>query len=231
MIEDKIKNAHKIIERALSISKKPFVAYSGGKDGLIVAHMISKYYVPNIKMVCETSHTFDSVISDIKEISNLYNFNVDYINSLSDDWLLRHPEYLFTSDFKLIAKYCFRRQQTTIKKYQKKNGYDLTFTGRTKWDNTVKAEIYSTKNNGLQAHPIRDFTEKDVWEYFRKENVRVPMIYNTKFGKKTGNSPFYAMGYKNKGLPISKCWEAVNELDVEKKYYNKFHKHTIRDFA
>jgi 3'-phosphoadenosine 5'-phosphosulfate sulfotransferase (PAPS reductase)/FAD synthetase len=220
-IYSKIEHAHKIIEKSLSITENPFVAYSGGKDGFIVAHMVSQH-LPNIKMACEISHTFKAVVEDIKSIANEHNFNVEYKNSLSAEWLLKNSKYIFTSDGKLIKQYCSSRQQKMLRKFQKENGYDCTFTGRTKYDNNVKAEIYNTKRNGIQSHPIRNFKDEDVWEYFKINNLRIPMIYNTKFGEKTGNSPFFAMGYKNKGLPISKAWEAVNEIDKELIFYNKF---------
>ena len=229
MLENKIAHAHEIIKYALSQSKKPFVAYSGGKDGLIVAHMVTQHQ-PKIKMVCETSHTFETIIQDIKSIAEHYNFNVEYLSSLTDEWLIKNPQFLFTSEGKHIKNYCSQRQQRTLKKFQKKGGYDLTFTGRTKYDNNVKAEIYDTKHK-LQAHPIRDFTDQDVWSYFKKTGLRVPKIYKTKFGEKTGNSPFYSMGYKNKGLSIDKCWEAVNEIDTEMKFYNKFNKYITKKYA
>ena len=182
-------------------------------------------------MVCEVSHTFDIVVKDIKEIANQYNFNVDYVNGVPDEWLMNNPECLFASETKLIAKYCGRRQQRSLKNYQKKYGYDCTFTGRTNFDNNVKAEIYNTKSNKLQAHPIRNFTEKDVWDYFKFMDLRIPIIYKSKFGERTGNAPFYAMGYKNKGCPINICWDAVNELDPERKYYNKFAGVITKEFA
>ncbi len=229
MLNNKIAEAKKIIEEALSVSKKPFVAFSGGKDGLVVAHLVSKI-CPNIKMICEVSHTFDIVIMDIKNTARKYNFNVDYIDSLSDEWLVKNSKFLFASETKLISSYCSQRQQRTLKRFQKEGGYDCTFTGRTKWDNTVKAPIYKTKH-GLQAHPIRDFKEEDVWDYLSLNNIDVPLIYKSKFGERTGNAPFYAMGYKNKGCEISKCWEAVNELDPEKKFYSKFAQYITKSHA
>lgn len=225
--EQKVEQSHNIIKKALYNSKKPLVAFSGGKDGLIVAHML-KTYVPDIKMICEISHTFKEVVEDIKKIAKQYNFNVEYKDSLNDQWLINHPEYIFASDTKIISKYCFARQQSTIKKYQKKGGYDCTFTGRTKFDNTVKAEIYNTKDNGIQAHPIRNFTDDDVWQYFKEYNLTIPLIYKTKFGEKTGNSPWFAMGYKNKNLPVYKCWEAVNEIDRSRTFEKKFSKYVTK---
>ena len=229
-IQEKIKHSHDIIQRALSISKKPFVAFSGGKDGLIVAHMLTQHDT-NIKMVCEISHTFPAVLNDIKSITKQYNFQVEFVDSLDDLWLKKNSHFIFTHDTNIHKVFNSQRQQRTLKKFQKAGAYDCTFTGRTKHDNMVKAEIYTTKNHGLQAHPIREFTEQDVWDYFKHTNLRIPMIYKTKFGERTGNSPWFAMGYKNKGLSISKAWEYVNELDPEKSFYNEFKDYVKKDFC
>lgn len=206
------------IKSVLNKFKNPVIAYSGGKDGFVVAHLCNEIY-PNIKMICETSFYFPKQIQNIKEISSKYKFNVTFTDSLNDEWLKKNKEIIFTNDKKLRSFSFQIRHQSAIKKFVKKVNGDITIFGRRTEENTVPKKLYTTKN-GYQFHPLREWLEQDIWNYFKLINEPKPFIYQTKFGKIEGNAPFYTL--KRGSMSLSECWEIINEIDTEKIFFNKF---------
>lgn len=206
------------MKQVLSLYKNPVIAYSGGKDGFVVAH-IANQIIPNIKMITEISFYFPKQTENIKNIAKKHNFNVTYFNSLDDNWLLRNKEIIFTNDTKLRSKSFQLRHQTSVKKFAKSINADLTIFGRRTEENSVPKKLYKTIN-GMQYHPLRDWKENDIWEYYNKINEPKPFIYNTKFGSYEGNAPFYT--FKRNDKTIDECWDIINEIDTDKIFYNKF---------
>jgi len=219
-LEKKIIEAKEIIGFAIKKYGKPIVAYSGGKDGTCIAHIVNSVY-PNVEMICEISYYFPDQLKNIKEMSKQLNFNVKYTNTLSEDWLAKNKEYLFSSDKKIRSKSFLIRQQRAIKRFSKEMGAALTFTGRRTQENTVKSILYNTSKNGMQCHPLRNWKEKDVWDYFDYHNIQKPIIYQTPFGKTEGNAPFYSLNKKYFNGNIDQCWKVIRESggsEFEQKY-------------
>lgn len=220
ILKDKINNSLNIIHKGLSYGNG-VVAYSGGKDGFVMAHLVNKVQ-PSIPMVCELSFYFPEVIEFCKESMSKHNFNVLFKESLSDSWLHKHPEYIFASSSKIRAITFFQRQQKTIKKFAKEKNASITFTGRRTQENSVKAEIYNTKNNGLQCHPLRDWTTKDIWKYFEENNISKPPIYKTEFGRTAHNAPFYSLNMSHYNNDLDRCWEVIRESSPKQTFEQRF---------
>lgn len=213
-----IKETIKKIENTLKNYNNPIVAFSGGKDGFVVAHMCNTI-MPNIKMVCELSFYFDKQKKNIFDIAKKHGFNVEYKSSLSDDWLIKNKHIIFSEISKFRAWSFAMRQQNTVKKYVKTVNADLAIFGRRKDENCVPKELYYTKN-GWQYHPICDWKETDVWNYFKYVNEPKPYIYTTRFGDNMGNAPFYSL--KRKNMTLLECWDIINEVDGNTFFYDKF---------
>lgn len=215
----KINNSIEIIRKASSLGKG-VVAFSGGKDGLVAAILINKI-IPNIEMVCETSFYFPKQLEDIKKTAKMLGFNVTYVCNLSDEWLMNHKTKLLFSSSAKVRQWSFNvRQQNTIKKFAIKTRAQVTYTGRRTQENSVPKEIYSTKKNGMQAHPLRNWTTNDIWEFILDQGLERPFIYSTKWGEQ-GNSPFYSYNPKKSNKTIEECWDLVNEIDGGE-FYKKF---------
>ena len=217
--KSKINNSIEIIRKASSLGKG-VVAFSGGKDGLAAAILINKI-IPNIEMVCETSFYFPKQLEDIKKTAKMLGFNVTYVCNLSDEWLMKHKTKLLFSSSAKVRQWSFNvRQQNTIKKFATQVGADVTYTGRRTQENSVPKEIYSTKKNGMQAHPLRSWTTNDIWEFISDQGLERPFIYSTRWGEQ-GNSPFYSYNPRKRNKSIQECWDLVNEIDGGE-FYKKF---------
>ena len=219
-LQQKIQDSLRIIEQASTLGQG-VLAYSGGKDGIVTGHLVNQI-IKDIPMICETSFYFPEIIEDTKIIADQLNFNVTYNDSLSDKWLRNHPEYLFAECNKIKARSYFVRHQKTMKSFAKSKNADVTFTGRRTQENCVKAEIYKTKNNGMQCHPLRAWTTKDIWEYMETEGIFKPRIYNTQFGSLVNNAPFYALKPSQCEGSKSIAWNIIREASPKQTFETRF---------
>lgn len=198
------------LKSALKKSQRPLVAFSGGKDSLVVAHMAKKLGVKDY--VCETSFYFQTQLDSIKVVASEMKLQVAYKNSLSLDWLKKHKQVIFSTDSKIRGWSFAVRQQATVKKHARKINADCCIFGRRTEENCVRKVCYTTKS-GLQCHPLKDWKTADVWQYLAKYKISTPWIYKTEFGKFEGNAPFYALNPRTTNLSISQCWSLVFNMD------------------
>ena len=205
--EEKLQEAEAIMRSALKLGK-PIVAYSGGKDGAVVAHLVNKA-VQGVDMICELSYYFPEQIEDVRLFAKEQNWNVHWTDSLSKDWLANNPKFLFASDAAIRSRSFSIRHQKAMKKKALEIGATVTFTGRRTEENFVPKAIYDTKKNGWQCHPLRRWREADIWRYFKENDMRIPWIYSTPFAPLSGNSPFYSLSKKLLGNDLDKCWDII----------------------
>jgi 3'-phosphoadenosine 5'-phosphosulfate sulfotransferase (PAPS reductase)/FAD synthetase len=198
-----------VIQKAVSLSTSRVIAFSGGKDAIVVAHMCGLVGIRDA--VCETSFYMEKQKHCVIKTASDLGLNARFMSSLSDDWLRKHREIIFSNDTKIRSWTFSARQQSTVKKHANRYKYDCQIFGRRTQENSVKSTLYKTEA-GLQCHPIRDWTEKDVWDYFAKHGIRIPWIYGTRFGQLEGNAPFYTLKEKDMGS-IDNCWALIESLD------------------
>ena len=206
------------VEHTLARFQNPVVAYSGGKDGFVAAHICNRVR-PGILMMCETSFYFKKQIANIKSIAERHRFNVVFTDTLRDDFLLRHPEIIFARDKKIRAFSFHQRQHRAVKNFARDHGCDASIFGRRTEENTVPKKLYTTKA-GVQYHPLREWKLQDIWEYFKIIGEEKPFIYSTRFGINAGNAAFYSL--KPKGMTLQQCWDIVNEVDGDTELFDKF---------
>lgn len=208
-LEQLIARADEEIQSFLAQAKKPLIAYSGGKDGNVAAHLMYRHGV--FQCVCEMSFYFQQQKDDIRAFAEEQGFQVDLVEYRDWKWLANHPEFLFTDDAKQRSRAYAQRQQRTAKKYAKDHGHDAIVFGRRVQENSVKASKYM-KDGLLYFHPIREWKESDVWDYFEYVGMRKPWVYTIQFGRWRGNAPFYAVRPSDIGSK-EKAWEYVMSVD------------------
>ena len=204
-----IDQAHKDIKIALREGKNPVIAFSGGKDALTTAHMLAQHGVTNA--VCELSHYYAKVRTNIVEQQKFLDINVEYYDSLDDEWVRKHPQIIFSNDTKIRAWTFLVRQQRTVARHAKKHGHDMIAFGRRTQENSVPKILYKNKV-GWSFHPLRNWRTEHVWEYLDMENIPIPWVYSTEHGRTEGNSPFYTLESKSYG-GVKETWEVVTTCD------------------
>jgi 3'-phosphoadenosine 5'-phosphosulfate sulfotransferase (PAPS reductase)/FAD synthetase len=199
------------IEAALVGKVNPLVAYSGGKDGNVVMHLVNT--MTKVKGVCEMSFYYEKQKQDIEDSAARLNYELEVKESLDWNWLSRHSRFVFAEDVKLRADRCRLRQQTSVKKQGLLNKSDIVIFGRRTQENSVKSKLYEA-NGLLNFHPIREWRHEDVWEYIdRTPELEVPWIYSQYHGQKAGNSPFYSLRLKHFDNSYDKAWEYCTSID------------------
>lgn len=156
----RIEAAKDIISKALDISGKPYVAYSGGKDSLVLAHMILQacpdaliwhfwfgpYYFP-IELEKE-------VLRAAQEIGAV-NIRADTSKKYNGG---RSPNNVFfpTLHGKIIPELAAE-------------GYDLCFVGLRKEESyrrkSKAAMPFRQDRNMMECYPLADLSARDIWAY------------------------------------------------------------------
>jgi 3'-phosphoadenosine 5'-phosphosulfate sulfotransferase (PAPS reductase)/FAD synthetase len=197
------------IESFLPDHPNSLLAYSGGKDGLVVSHLVNR--VAPIPGVCETSFYFDKQEEDIRATAERLGIKVVYRDSLDFDWLRRHPDFLFSDSSSIRSRTFAIRQQSTVAREVRRGSYTAAIYGRRTEENTVKAERYTAKGFE-QFHPIREWKTSHIWEYIEKHKIGIPWFYTTPLNDKMGNGPFISLRASAAGGKEA-AWELVESLD------------------
>ena len=149
-----VEQAHNRIRNALLECENPTIAFSGGKDSLVVAHLMAQHGVTD--GACELSFYYQRQEDSIREQAARSGFNITFYRRLDDDWLRRRNHIIFTSDTAARAASFAARQQKTVAIHAKKNRHDLIAFGRRTEENSVPRHLYKNKA-GWSFHPIRDY--------------------------------------------------------------------------
>lgn len=191
-----------VIREALSNAKNPVVLFSGGKDSICVSHLALKAMAPS-KLTCpflhvDTGHNFAEAINfrdkfiKKNDLKLLVASVEDYIKKglLKDTTGAKASRNLLQT-MPLLE---------TIKEHK----FDIIFGGARRDEEKARAKerffslrddfggwnpksqrpelwmLYNTYMNqgeNLRVFPLSNWTESDVWEYIKRENINVPEIY------------------------------------------------------
>lgn len=196
------------IEEVLSKHRKPMLAYSGGKDSLVIAHLLSAHYEMHTA-VAEVSFLFPFLITDLQRAATQLQLELICRDSLNLIWLAAHPQYVFPRTSKDAGNFYKARQQSTVQRVSAAGNYDVVFFGRRLEENSVKAMVYD-KRGITQCHPLRHWTHDQIWLYLSLHQLPVPTIYTSTFGRNAGNGPWNIFMGSN---DPQECWRVIYETD------------------
>lgn len=191
-----------IIREVAAEFERPVLLCSGGKDSLVMLHLAFKAFWPcNLPfeiMHVDTGHNFSEVIEFRDRLVKEKNIRlvVASVQEAIDTGLVVEEPGPNTSRNRLQTK--------TLLNAIEKNGFDAVFGGgrrdeekaRAKervfsfrdefgqWDpKNQRPELWSLyngkhkKGEHIRVFPISNWTELDIWEYVKLENIELPNIY------------------------------------------------------
>jgi 3'-phosphoadenosine 5'-phosphosulfate sulfotransferase (PAPS reductase)/FAD synthetase len=183
-LQPKIEEANSIIMSAFDKIINPVVAFSGGKDSLVVLDLVRKIK-PNVVGVFEnTTNEYPETLKYVKTVDNIIELK---------------PEISFEECFKKYGlpvmkskakshgnQCCIKLKEEPFRKFTKLNGVDLTFTGLTSDESRNRmmmlkrmGSLYFHKADKIwKCHPIHNWSDREVWQYIDLRHLPYNPIYD-----------------------------------------------------
>lgn len=181
---------------------KPVLLFSGGKDSILLVHLAIKAFypapVPFPLMHIDTGHNFIETIDFRDKLVAKYglNLHVEYVQDAIDSKLVEEE----------TGKYASRNALQTVSLLNgiEKHGFNACIGGARRDEEKARAKerVFSVRDdfgqwnaknqrpelfdilNGnidqgenVRAFPISNWTELDVWNYIKKEEIKIPSVY------------------------------------------------------
>lgn len=191
-----------IIREVAGQFKKPVLLFSGGKDSIVLAHLIHKAFypakIPFSFLHVDTGHNFPETIE----------FRDRFIEKLNANLIVRYVQDSIDQNKaqEETGKYASRNslQTVTLLDAIEEFSFDACLGGarRDEEKSRAKERIFSIRDafgqwdykkqrpepfqflNGkialgenVRVFPISNWTEEDIWNYIEQENLELPSIY------------------------------------------------------
>lgn len=189
----KVDHSIQIIYDALSKMKRPYVAFSGGKDSTVLLHMVLKQ-APNINvMYIDQGMEYPDTYHFIKQVWKLWNLNLSWEYPEMNLWDLYEKGAFLNpdkpTDPETLKRFSDMVFFDPIKRYNERINTDGFFMGlraeesRNRKKNFENhGEIYYRANGQLTCCPLSEWASKDIWAYISANNLPYNPIYDkTKF--------------------------------------------------
>lgn len=181
---------------------KPVLLFSGGKDSILLVHLAIKAFypakVPFPLMHVDTGHNFPETIEFRDRLVEQFDLklHVEYVQEAIDAQLVQEES----------GKYASRNALQTVSLLNgiEKHGFNACIGGARRDEEKARAKerIFSVRDdfgqwnaknqrpelfdvlNGrinpgenVRAFPISNWTELDVWNYIKREEIQLPSVY------------------------------------------------------
>ena len=193
-----------IMREVAAECEKPVMLYSIGKDSSVMLHLAMKAFYPEKPpfpfMHIDTTWKFKEMIQFRDETAKKYGLEMlEYIN---EDGVKQG-----VNPFDSGAAYTDIMKTQALKQALNKYGFTAAFGGgrRDEEKSRAKERIFSFRNENqawdpknqrpemwklynsrikkgqeVRVFPLSNWTEKDIWQYIKRENIEIPSLYFAK---------------------------------------------------
>lgn len=183
-MQARIDEATSIIKSGLSKCKKPVIAFSGGKDSLVVLDLVRKIN-PHITGIFEnTTNEYPETLRYIKTVSNIIHLHPEI--SFKECWKKYGIPTIKSKAKSHGNQCCIKLKEEPFKKAKIKYGWDCVFTGLTMDESRNRmmmlkrmGPLYFNKADKIwKCHPIYNWSADHVWKYIDSRNLPYNPIYD-----------------------------------------------------
>lgn len=193
-----------IIREVAAECEKPVMLYSIGKDSSVMLHLAMKAFYPAKPpfpfLHVNTTWKFKEMIKFRDETAK--RLGIDMIEYINQDGVKRG-----VNPFDYGSSYTDIMKTQALKQALKKYGFTAAFGGgrRDEEKSRAKERIFSFRNEAqawdpknqrpemwklynsqinkgesIRVFPLSNWTEKDIWQYIRRENLEIVSLYFAK---------------------------------------------------
>jgi sulfate adenylyltransferase subunit 2 len=191
-----------ILREVAAQFEKPALLFSGGKDSITLVHLAKKAFAPGkipFPLVhIDTGHNFPEalqfrdwlagevnatlVVRKVEDTIKQKNLTEPKGKFASRNWLQTYTLLDTIEEFKFDA--CIGGARRDEEKARAKERIFSVRDEFGQWNPKLqRPELWNTYNGRIQkgenvrVFPISNWTELDIWNYIRKENIGLPSIY------------------------------------------------------
>ena len=193
-----------IIREVAAECEKPVMLYSIGKDSSVMLHLAMKAFYPEKPpfpfLHVNTTWKFKEMIEFRDKTAK--ELGIEMIEYINEDGVKRG-----INPFDHGSAYTDIMKTQALKQALNKYGFTAAFGGGRRDEEKSRAKerifsfrneahawdpknqrpemwkLYNTKINkgeSIRVFPISNWTEKDIWQYIRQENIEIPSLYFAK---------------------------------------------------
>ncbi len=191
-----------IIREVASQFDRPALLFSGGKDSIVLLHLCAKAFLPAkipFPLVhIDTGHNFPETLSLRDTLVERYGvqLHIGHVQESIDQGKVKEETGKFNSRNslqtttlldtieKLKLDACIGGARRDEEKARAKERVFSVRDDFGQWNEKMqRPELFDLLNGAInagenvRAFPISNWTELDVWEYIRQENLEIPSIY------------------------------------------------------
>lgn len=189
--------------RARTRGKRCAVAWSGGKDSLVVHALVERAGVSRGVFV----HTDLEYPAFMRWVEGNKPAGIEPLNTGHDlEWLARNPRFLFPSDAKTHGAWYQRVQQAHTRKYAERNRLDIMLFGRRRADgNGIRP------GTGGVYNCIAEWPHELVLGFLHYYGLDLPPLYDWPGGFPQGTHTWN--GRDSKGKTRGQVWGEIYQID------------------
>jgi phosphoadenosine phosphosulfate reductase len=189
-LNKKVTQAKKVIlETRDKYGDNVAVAWTGGKDSTLILFLIREVFghIPWRVFFNDSTMEFDEIYQHVEKMKNEWKLDlVVERHALADLKKIKESDDGFEKQ--RIARMA---KINSLNRAVKENKWEALITGIRIDEHESRADetSFSERNNHIRVHPILEFTEKDVWDYTKENEVPYVKLYNQGY-RSLGEKPF-----------------------------------------
>ena len=195
-MDERVHKAVALCGDALGLVDRPYVAFSGGKDSLVVAHLVSQIDDSIPLVYCDDELLYPEHVAYMVDMKLLHGDRLRVVEggSVHAGWFTpwmhlprwRQPDPVMNMEYLdwMRRERNAGRHKLGAGQLAARLGYDGVFLGLRRTESRRRADILAgalgiDKLNGIAyINPILDWTAREVWQYIGRHGLDYCPVYD-----------------------------------------------------